>query len=142
VRALLDVNVLIALLDENHAQHQTVSEWFEAHIKHGWASCPLTQNGCVRILSQPRYPNVLGAAEAVMRLRIAVSTPWHRFLADDVSLLDDHAVDRHQLLVPRQLTDVYLLALAVSHGARFVTLEKSIPLGAVRRATAESLTVI
>ncbi len=142
MRALFDVNVLIALLDENHTQHATVSEWFGANVEHGWASCPLTQNGCVRILSQPRYPNVLGPAEAVMRLRIAVSTPWHRFLADDVSLLEDHAVDRHQLLVPRQLTDVYLLALAVAHGARFVTLDKSVPLGAVRRATEASLTVI
>ena len=142
MRALLDVNVLIALLDENHAQHTTASEWFEANIEHGWASCPLTQNGCVRILSQPRYPNVLGAADDVMRLRIAVSTPWHRVLPDDVSLLDDHAVDRHQLLVPRQLTDVYLLALAVAHGARFVTLDRSVPLGAVRRATKASLIVI
>ena len=142
MRALFDVNVLIALLDENHAQHATASEWFSANIEHGWASCPLTQNGCVRILSQPRYPNMLGAAEAVMRLRIAVSTQWHRFLPDDVSLLDDHAVDRHQLLVPRQLTDAYLLALAVAHGARLVTLERSVPLGAVRRATKASLTVI
>ena len=142
MRALFDVNVLIALLDENHTHHATVSDWFADHIEHGWASCPLTKNGCVRIVSQPRYPNAPGVAEAVMRLQEAVATPWHQFLPDDVSLLDDSVVDRLQLLGPRQLTDVYLLALAVAHGVRLVTLDKSVPLIAVRGASEEHLTVI
>ena len=142
MRALLDVNVLIALLDENHTHHATVSDWFVDHIDHGWASCPLTQNGCVRIVSQPRYPNPLGVAEAVMRLREAIATPWHQFLPDDVSLLDDSGVDRLQLLGPRQLTDVYLLALAVAHGTRLVTLDKSVSIVAVRGASVEHLAVI
>ena len=142
MRALLDVNVLIAMLDANHAHHVTVSEWFAAHVEAGWASCPLTQNGCVRIVSQPRYPNTLGVAEAVARLQAAVSTPWHEFFADDVSLLDDAVVNRRQLLSPRQLTDVYLLALAAAHGARLVTLDKSVSLAAVRGARAAHLAVI
>ena len=142
MRALLDVNVLIAMLDANHAHHVTVSEWFAAHVEEGWASCPLTQNGCVRIVSQPRYPNALGVAEAVARLQAAVSTPWHEFFADDVSLLDDAVVNRRQLLSPRQLTDVYLLALAAAHGARLVTLDKSVSLAAVRSARAAHLAVI
>lgn len=142
MRALLDVNVLIALLDENHAHHATVSDWFSGHIEHGWASCPLTQNGCVRIVSQPRYPNALGVADAVMRLKDAVSTRWHQFLQDDVSLLDDSVVDRRQLLGPRQLTDVYLLALAVAHGVRLVTLDKSVSVVAVRGAREDHLAVI
>lgn len=142
MRALLDVNVLIGLLDENHTHHATVSDWFAAHIEHGWASCPLTQNGCVRIISQPRYPNALGVAEAVMRLREAVSTPWHQFLPDDVSLLDDGVVNRQQLMGPRQLTDVYLLALAVSHGVRLVTLDKVVSFVAVRGASDGHLVVI
>ena len=142
MRALLDVNVLIGLLDGNHTHHATVSDWFASHIDHGWASCPLTQNGCVRIISQPRYPNALGVAEAVMRLREAVSTPWHRFLPDDVSLLDDAVVNRQQLIGPRQVTDVYLLALAVSHGVRLVTLDKSVSFVAVRGASDEHLVVI
>ena len=142
MRALLDVNVLIALLDENHTHHATVTDWFAAHIEHGWASCPLTQNGCVRIISQPRYPNALGVAEAVIRLREAVSTPWHQFVPDDVSLLDDGVVNRQQLMGPRQVTDVYLLALAVSHGARLVTLDKSVSFVAVRGASDEHLVVI
>ena len=142
MRALFDVNVLIALLDENHAHHATASDWLADHVEHGWASCPLTQNGCVRIISQPRYPNTLGVAEAVMRLREAISTPWHQFLPDDVSLLDDDVVDRLQLLGPRQLTDVYLLALAVAHGARLVTLDKSVPYAAVRGASEDRLVVV
>ena len=142
MRALLDVNVLIALLDENHTHHTAVSDWFASHIEPGWASCPLTQNGCVRIVSQPRYPNALGVAEAVARLQAAVSTPYHQFVPDDVSLLDDAVVDRRQLLGPRQLTDVYLLALAVAHGARLVTLDKSVSLAAVRGASEASLVVI
>lgn len=142
MRALLDVNVLIALLDENHADHEVVSAWFTAHIGQGWASCPLTQNGCVRILSQPRYPNALDTAQAVARLRVAVSTPHHLFIADDISLLNDAVVDRQKLLGPRKLTDIYLLALAVAHGARLVTLDKSVPLAAVRGAREESLVVI
>ena len=63
MQALLDVNVLIALLDENHTHHATVSDWFADHIEHGWASCPLTQHGYVRIVSQPRYPNALRVAK-------------------------------------------------------------------------------
>ena len=142
MRALLDVNVLIALLDENHANHGVVSDWFVSHVEQGWASCPLTQNGCVRILSQPAYPNSLGIAEAVDRLRGAVSTPHHHFVADNISLLDDAAVDRINLSGPMQISDVYLLALAVAHGIRFVTLDKRVPLATVREAREESLLII
>lgn len=142
MRALLDVNVLIALLDENHTYHAAASNWFAAHIEGGWASCPLTQNGCVRIVSQPRYPNALSVSAAMTRLQAAVSTPHHRFLADDVSLLDESVVDRRHLLSPRQLTDTYLLALAVAHGARLATLDKSVPVAAVRAANPDSLVVI
>lgn len=142
MRGLLDINVLIALLDENHTHHKAASDWLEENIHHGWASCPLTQNGCVRIMSQSRYPNALSVLEVMIRLLSAVSTRHHEFIADDISLLDDAAVDRERLLSPRQLTDVYLLALAVEHDARLVTLGKSIPIAAVRQAEAESLEVI
>ena len=142
MRALLDVNVLIALLDENHHNHTAVSNWLTNHIEEGWASCPLTQNGCVRILSQPGYPNTVDIAEAVKRLHVAVSTPYHQFVADDISLLDDAMVDGGHLSGPGQITDVYLLALAVTHGACLVTLDKYIPLGTVREAREESLIII
>ncbi len=142
MRALLDVNVLIALLDKNHSNHMVASDWFASHIEQGWASCPLTQNGCVRILSQPKYPNTLGIAEAAKRLHEAVSTPYHQFVADDISLLDDAVVDSRNLSRPGQITDVYLLAFAVTHGARLVTLDKYVPLATVREAREESLIVI
>ena len=72
MRALLDVNVLVALLDENHTHNAAAETWLAGNIHHGWASCPLTQHGCVRILSQPAYPNSLAVADAVMRLRTAI----------------------------------------------------------------------
>ena len=121
MRALLDVNVLVALLDENHANHRAASDWLASNIEQGWTSCPLTQNGCVRILSLSAYPNRLGTVEATERLRSAISTTHHQFVADDISLLDDAVVDVRNLLGPSQITDIYLLALAVAHGARFVT---------------------
>ena len=140
--SLPDVNVLIALLDENHAHHLDASAWFGDHVEEGWASCPLTQNGCLRILSQPRYPHMLEVADAMSRLKAAVSTPYHLFIADDISLLDDDAVDPRHLLGHRQLTDTYLLALAVAHDARLVTLDKSVPLATVRGAIDSSLLII
>lgn len=140
--ALLDVNVLIALLDENHTQNTAASAWFEDNVESRWASCPLTQNGCVRIIAQPGYPNAIGLTDALSRLQRAVSTPYHQFIPDDISLLDDAVVDRKHLLGHRQLTDVYLLALANAHDARLVTLDKSVPLSAVRGAAVDSLFVI
>ena len=105
MRALLDVNVLVALLDEDHTHHATAFDWLDDNIAAGWASCPLTQNGCVRILSQPRYPGASSVADAVIRLRAAVSTPHHRFVADNVSLLDGAVLDHRRLTGPRRLTD-------------------------------------
>lgn len=140
--ALLDVNVLIALLDENHTQNASAAAWFEDNVDSGWASCPLTQNGCIRIIAQPGYPNAIALTDALSRLQRAVSTPYHRFVPDDISLLDDTVVDRRHLLGHRQLTDVYLLALATAHDARLVTLDKSVPISAVRGADVDSVCII
>ena len=142
MRDLYDVSALIALLDENHAAHSAVSKWLVDNIEQGWASCPLTQNGCLRILCQPRYPNSLSFLVALDRLRTAVSTQYHQFIADDISILDDALVDARQLSGYRQITDVYLLALAVAHNARLVTLDTNIPLGTVRGATETHLVVL
>lgn len=142
MRGLLDINVLISLLDENHTHHGSATDWLANNIHEGWASCPLTQNGCVRIMSQQRYPNPLSVSEAIIRLRQAVSTRYHGYIADDISLLTESVIDSQHLLSPRQLTDVYLLGLAVEHDARFVTFDKSVPVAAVRGAKSESLVVI
>ncbi|MGH8090043.1 MAG: TA system VapC family ribonuclease toxin [Rudaea sp.] len=142
MRALLDVNVLIALLDAAHVHHARAMDWLRENIRHGWASCPLTQNGCVRILAQANYPNSVPAAQAAARLREAVRTVHHAFWADELSLLDDDLFNWTHLLGPRQLTEAYLLALAVRHKGRFVTLDGRVPLAAVPGAAAKHLAVI
>ena len=131
MRALLDVNVLIALLDENHTHHHIAAGWLAENIRTGWASCPITQNGCVRVLCQPQYPNTLALPDALGRLREATSMRHHLFVADDLSILDTTAIDHTRLLSTRQITDVYLLALAVAHDLRFVTLDRAVAASAV-----------
>jgi len=142
LRALLDVNVLIALLDADHTLHGRAREWFAANARAGWASCPLTQNGYVRIVSHPGYPNGLPVAAAAQLLGEAVADPHHEFWPDDFSVLDGSIVDATRIHGPRQLTDVYLLALAARHAARFVTLDTAVALGAVRGAGKRNLVVL
>jgi uncharacterized protein len=141
-RALLDINVLIALLDLDHAHHGRARSWLEKEIESGWASCPLTENGCVRIMSQPRYPNRVQTAEVIARLREAAATSYHEFWPDDLSVLDPMVIDCARLHGPKQVTDLYLLALAVEHGGRFVTFDNAVLLSPVAGAGAEHLAVI
>lgn len=63
MRALLDVNVLIALLDADHSLHERATQWWMRHARNGWASCPITQNGCIRIMSHPGYANARSCAD-------------------------------------------------------------------------------
>ena len=142
MRSLYDVSFLIALLDEDHRDHDKVSLWVDRNIEQGWASCPLTQNGYLRIRAQPNYSSPLSLAGAYEQLLAATSTQYHQFIADDISLLDDALVRYRDLSSYRQLTDVYLLALAVAHDARLVTLDTQIPLSAVRNANESHLAVI
>ena len=142
MRALLDVNVLIALLDAAHIHHQRASQWLEQSLHHGWASCPLTQNGCLRIMAQPAYPQALPLAAVAQRLGQAAATPAHLFIADDYSLLDADSLHWPQLLGHRQVTDAYLLGLAVRHGCRFVSFDARVNLAAVPGAKAEHLWVM
>lgn len=142
MRALLDVNVLIALLDTAHVHHQRARAWFEANVRHGWASCPITENGCVRILSQSAYPGHLAPGQAAALLRDATRTQHHAFFPDDVSLLDETMFEWRSLLTPRQLTDAYLLALASHHKACFATLDARVMRAAVPAAAARHMVVI
>jgi toxin-antitoxin system PIN domain toxin len=141
-RALLDVNVLLALLDSDHVDHLRSRRWLETEIDNGWASCAVTQNGFVRIVSQPRYPSPISPAQALDLLGHACATPHHEFWPCDVSVLDANTVDRERIHGPRQVTDAYLLALAVAHGGRFVTFDRSVVRSAVPRATADHLVVL
>ncbi|MCE3003511.1 MAG: TA system VapC family ribonuclease toxin [Pseudomonadota bacterium] len=139
MRALLDINVLIALLDADHIHHGRARDWLSSNIAAGWASCPLTQNGYVRVVSQPAYPKPLSPAAAIGLLREACATRHHAFWPDDASILDEARIDASRIHGPRQLTDVYLLALAQAHGGRFVTFDAGVPLGALRRAAGKHL---
>jgi toxin-antitoxin system PIN domain toxin len=140
--ALLDVNVLIALLDQGHVHHAAARAWLEGNIGRGWASCPITQNGCIRIMSQPAYPAALAPAQVADRLLMATRTPHHAFWPDDFSLVAFEGLRWTSILGSRQLTDAYLLALAVRHGGCFVTFDRAAPLGAVEGATAAHLVVL
>jgi len=134
MRSLLDVNVLIALLDRDHSLHLPATDWFRTHALEGWASCPLTQNGCLRIMSQPAYPHAIPVAAVAERLATATATELHEFWPDDLSLLDPAVADTTRLHGPRQVTDCYLLALAVKHDGCFVTFDAGVVPDAVRGA--------
>ncbi|KON80441.1 hypothetical protein PA01_01125 [Azoarcus sp. PA01] len=126
MRALLDVNVLIALLDGSHVHHARASQWLAREIEQGWASCPLTQNGCLRIMAQPAYPQALPLGAVATRLAQATAHPAHQFIADDYSLLDGAQITWQNLLGHRQITDTYLLGLAVRHNCCFVSFDAPI----------------
>jgi len=137
--ALLDVNVLLALLDRDHVDHQRARDWLDAEIASGWAPCAITENGFVRIVSQPRYPNPISPTEAIRLLRRAPETSHHRFWPCEVSVLDDRIVDHERLHGPRQVTDAYLVALATRHGGRSATFDQSVGVGSVHGATEANL---
>lgn len=122
---LLDVNVLIGLLDPANPHHLPAKAFFKAHAPAGWATCPLTENAVLRILGNPRYPGSPGSTEATRRLLgDLTSMPGHQFWPDDHSLLDARRLPR--LPTAAHLTDVYLLALAVSRQARLATFDRAI----------------
>lgn len=141
-RALLDVNVLLALLDSDHIEHTRAHDWLDDEIDAGWASCAITENGFVRIISQPRYPSPVSPAEGIELLTRASDGDHHEFWPCDVSVVDPRIVDRSRLHGPRQVTDAYLLALAMAHDGRFVTFDRSLSLSSVHGATHEHLAVL
>jgi toxin-antitoxin system PIN domain toxin len=142
VRALFDVNALLALFDGAHPFHGSVRAWWHPNQTGGWATCPLTQNGFVRIMSQPRYLQSRSPIEAIAALRKGLDQPGHEFWPDDISITDDTLIDPAQILGPNQVTDVYLLALAVKYGGRLVTFDRGLPLRALRGAEARHLVIL
>jgi toxin-antitoxin system PIN domain toxin len=142
VRALLDVNVLVALLDAGHLHHAQAMDWLAAQQTQGWASCPLTQNGCLRILSWPTYPNPQPPGVVAERLAAATAHVSHAFWPDALSLLEPGRLRWDRVLGPRHISDVYLLALAVQNQGTLVTFDRSIALEAVPGAKTHHLTVL
>jgi toxin-antitoxin system PIN domain toxin len=137
VTYLLDVNVLIALIDPAHVGHDTAHNWFGSLGTKSWATCPITENGVIRIVGHPKYPNSMGSPAAVgpivSRLR---ALPGHEFWKDDFSLVGSNLVDVDHIATPGQVTDTYLLALAVANSGQLATFDRRLSTKAVRHGKA------
>ena len=141
MRALLDVNVIIALFDPDHAFHERAHAWWAANSKRGWASCPLTENGAVRIMSRSTYSQTaqFTPGDLISRLRQLAAQSNHEFWPDEISLRDANIFDAERIHNSRQLTDLYLLALAVAHRGRLITFDEGISLSGVHGAKPANL---
>ena len=141
--ALLDVNVLVALFDPGHIYHAEAHSWLGRNRNHGWATCPLTINGCIRILTNPAYPSaVVADADVAGDLRNSCAATDHHFWGDSVSLLDESLFRLSMIGGHKHLTDAYLLGLAVRNHGRLATFDRSIPLKAVHGAGTGNLVLI
>jgi uncharacterized protein len=130
--ALLDVNALVALAWDSHIHHARMREWFGAHGEAGWATCPLTESGFVRVSSNPKaLPSAIGVEAARGVLASLRAVAGHQFLVDDVSITD---ADVPSLTGHRQVTDAHLLTLARRHELRLVTFDSGLLALADRQA--------
>lgn len=143
-RSLLDVNVIIALLDEAHVFHAKAHAWWIENAARGWASCPMTENGVARVMSHPSYSRVrqFSVAEVGDSLGKFAAAGDHQFWPDALSIRDESVFDRAQIHGGRQLTDVYLLAIATRHGGRLISFDQGITVSAVKLATPENLWIL
>ena len=129
---LLDVNVLIALIDPAHVQHDQTHDWFARVGKRSFASCPITENGLLRIVGHPKYPNSPGPPSSVAQSLAAIKAlPGYQFWPDDISIGDDSHVDAALLSSHSKVTDTYLLALARAHGGRLASMDQRLAVDAV-----------
>jgi toxin-antitoxin system PIN domain toxin len=122
--ALLDVNALVALAWDSHVHHAAMRAWFTANDSAGWATCPITESGFVRVSSNPIVlPSAIGVDAARGVLSALRAHPRHRFLTDDVSITNS---DVPSIAGYRQVSDAHLLTLARRRGVRLVTFDASI----------------
>jgi len=129
---LLDVNVLVALFDAAHVHHDAAHSWFGAAGRNAWATCPITENGLIRILSHPKYPTVTAtSAELIERLTVFRDSGGHAFWPDDVSLTDPRLFRADRIGGHGKVTDAYLVGLAARHGGKLATFDARIPSGAL-----------
>jgi toxin-antitoxin system PIN domain toxin len=129
-RHLLDVNAVIALIDPLHVHHERAHRWFAARDGEPWHTCPLVQNGVVRVVSHPKYSNSQPAPIVLASLASLAAREDHVFLPDAVSLLDS-SVHTERLLASSQVTDTYLLHLAASNDALLATFDTRVVTSAV-----------
>lgn len=124
---LLDVNVLIALVDPAHIQHDQAHDWFEKVGRKAFATCPLTENGLIRIVGHPKYPNSPGPPSTVLQSLAAIRRlPGHTFWPDDLSIADAEVFAAELLSSHSRVTDSYLLALAHAKGGRLATMDQKL----------------
>ena len=144
MRSLLDVNFLIALFDPDHIHNGRAIEWWGKHARDGWASCPITENGLLRVLSHPNYSKKVrfSVFEVAELFKEFIDATDHEFWNDEISICDETLFDVTRIHGPKQLTDGYLLGLAVRNGARLVTLDGRISISAVAGAAKSYLTVV
>lgn len=139
---LLDVNVLIARTDPWHEANGAVGAWLDQITGERLLFCPLVENGFLRIYGHPNYPGGPGSpGKAAIDLHHMLELPNAEFVSEDLSIRDTGIFRLIESVTPRQLTDLYLLGLSVSKGARFATLDGRVPVDAVRGGS-EALTVI
>ena len=134
--------MLIALLDAAHVHHARAKACLLSHPDPVWASCPITQNGFIRTISQSAYPGSISTRKAFSILGNAANSSHHRFWQDDISLLDSSLIDPNHVHGPKQVADIYLLALAVENGGCLVALDRAIPLSGVRGAEPRHLVLL
>lgn len=126
-RYLLDVNVLIALIDPAHVQHDQVHEWFGQVGHKAFATCPITENGLLRIVGHPSYPNSPGPPSTVAAALTAMrGLPGHVFWPDSISLVESPLVDADLLSSHSRVTDSYLLALARHNKGKLATMDQTL----------------
>lgn len=127
---LLDFNVLIALIDPLHTQHERAHRFLRRTTR--WATCPLTENAVLRIVGHPCYPNSPGSPAPVATIVAGLREhPRPQFWPDEISLLDPARVEVSRLPEAGQVTDSYLLALAVARGGRLATFDRHLVTDAV-----------
>ncbi len=130
---LLDVNVLIALVDPAHLQHDQAHAWFAGAGKKNFATCPITENGLLRIVGHPKYPNSPGPPSRVMPALVAIrALPGHVFWPDKISMADEKYFTAKAHASHAQVTDSYLLALARAHGGKLATMDHKLTAEVVR----------
>jgi uncharacterized protein len=122
--ALLDVNALVALAWDSHVHHATMRRWFAENGSSGWATCPITESGFVRVSSNPNVlPSPIGVDAARGVLAALRAAGAHAFLVDDVSITES---DVPRIVGHRQVTDAHLLTLARRRGTRLVTFDAAL----------------
>lgn len=141
--ALLDVDVLVALFDSAHLRHEAAHAWLESNRSSGWATCPITENGFVRVVSHPEYPGSrVTVSDALGRLGAFSGGENHHFWPDATSLRRRSRVDASLLAGHDRVRGAYLLLLAVENEGRLVTFDPDVPLDAVVQARPEQLVVL